>query len=188
MGKVPREIFVPEESRDLAYADGALPIGFDQTISQPLMVAEICQDLQLEGTGRVLEIGTGSGYSAAVLSELCDEVISVERIPQLTEMAERALAEAGVSGVNCICADGSAGWPELAPYDAIAVHAGAPEVPEGLTTQLKPGGRLVIPVSRDGGEILTRVTLDAGGRTETEELGPCRFVPLIGEAGFPERG
>lgn len=186
MGEVPREIFVPAESRDLAYADGALPIGFDQTISQPLMVAEICQDLQLEGTEKVLEIGTGSGYSAAVLSHLCAEVVSVERIPQLTEMAERSLAEAGIFGVHCICADGSIGWPELAPYDAIAVHAGSPEIPDELTSQLKPSGRLVIPVSRDGGEILTRVTVDEVGREEREELGPCRFVPLIGEAGFSD--
>lgn len=185
MGEVPRELFVPEENRGLSYTDGALPIGFDQTISQPLMVAEICEDLQLEGSEKVLEIGTGSGYSAAVLANLCSEVVSIERIPELTRMAEESLKRAGITDVTCVCADGSAGWPEEGPYDAIAVHAGAPEVPPGLIEQLKPGGRLVIPVSRGGGEILTRVTVTPEGRIETEELSPCRFVPLIGEAGFP---
>lgn len=186
MAEVPRELFVPEENRRLAYSDGALPIGFDQTISQPLMVAEICQDLRLEGPEKVLEIGTGSGYSAAVLSKLCSEVVSIERIPELTKMAEKSLEEAGIDGVICISADGSTGWSEEGPYDAIAVHAGAPEVPAELVGQLKEGGRLVIPVSHDGGEVLTRVTVSRDGVTETEELSPCRFVPLIGEAGFPD--
>lgn len=184
MGAVPREMFVPEESRNLAYADGALPIGFDQTISQPLMVAEICQSLLLTGDEKVLEIGTGSGYSAAVLSHLCREVISIERIQALTNRAESALRRCGVEGVTCISGDGSAGWPALAPYDAIAVHAGAPNLSERLVSQLAPGGRLVVPVSADGGEVLTRVTLGPAGEREVEEIGPCRFVPLIGEAGY----
>lgn len=184
MGAVPREVFVPEESRHLAYLDGALPIGFDQTISQPLMVAEICQSLGLTGDERVLEIGTGSGYSAAILSHLCKEVISIERIPELTNRAEAALRECGIDQVTCISGDGSGGWPALAPFDAIAVHAGAPNLPEGLISQLGPGGRLVVPVSADGGEVLTRVELDAAGERSIEEIGPCRFVPLIGEAGY----
>lgn len=184
MGEVRRELFVPEESQHLAYADGALPIGHDQTISQPLMVAEICQGLLLEGDERVLEIGTGSGYSAAVLSHLCKEVVSIERIPELTRRAEGSLEESGVGNVTCISGDGSAGWPELAPYDAIAVHAGAPEISEKLVAQLSPGGRLVVPVSADGGEVLTRITVGPQGSRLTEDLGQCRFVPLIGEEGY----
>lgn len=184
MGAVPREAFVPEESRHLAYADGALPIGFDQTISQPLMVAEICQSLLLTGDEKVLEIGTGSGYSAAVLSHLCKEVISIERIPELTNRAEAALRECGVERVTCISGDGSGGWPALAPYGAIAVHAGAPNLSERLVSQLEQGGRLVVPVSADGGEVLTRVTLGVAGEQSIDEIGPCRFVPLIGEAGY----
>ena len=184
MGEVPRELFVPESEREMSYADGALPIGYEQTISQPAMVAEICQALQLKGDERVLEIGTGSGYSAAVLSRLCREVVSIERIPELTRSAEAALARAGVENVKCIVGDGSIGQAAGAPWDAIAVHAGAPEVPRALVDQLETGGKLVLPVSVDGGEVLTRVTRDETGETREEELGQCRFVPLIGEAGF----
>lgn len=184
MGSIPREIFVPEDRRELSYADGALPIGFGQTISQPAMVAEICQALELDGHERVLEIGTGSGYSAAVLARLCSKVRSIERIPELTESARAALDEAGIENVECLVADGSVGSPEGAPWDAIAVHAGAPEVPPALVEQLGPGGRLVVPVAFDGGEMLTRVTVDRAGKASKEDLGPCRFVPLIGEEGF----
>lgn len=186
MGRVPRESFVPEEHRHLAYADGALPIGFDQTISQPLMVAEICQSLMLSGQERLLEIGTGSGYSAAVLARLCKEVISIERIPELTERARATLAGLEIENATCITADGSRGWPESAPYDAIAVHAGAPYAPPGLIDQLAVEGRLVIPISSDGSEILTRITIDSGGVQRAEQLGACRFVPLIGEAAYEE--
>ena len=184
MGAVPRELFVPEENRRLSYSDGALPIGFDQTISQPLMVAEICQDLRLEGGEKVLEIGTGSGYSAAVLARLCRAVISIERIPELTERARSTLALLGAENVTCITADGSLGWPDSAPYDAIAVHAGAPDAPGELIDQLAPNGRLVIPISSNGGEMLTRISIDPQGSRKVERLGACRFVPLIGAAGY----
>lgn len=184
MGSVKRELFVPEELRSLAYADGALSIGFEQTISQPLMVGEICQDLELTGSERVLEIGTGSGYSAAILAHLCKEVVSIERIPELSRRAEATLRDLGIDNVTCIVADGSSGWTDLSPYDAIAVHAAAPEISRELVGQLKPGGRLVIPVTVDGGEMLTRITIEDDGSERREELGPCRFVPLIGRHGY----
>ena len=183
MGSVPRERFVPPEVRDRAYDDGALPIGHRQTISQPWVVAAICQALALRGDERVLEIGTGSGYSAAVLARLARSVTSIERIPELADEARSALEEVGVEGVEVITADGSQGDPRGAPYEAIAVHAASPRAPESLLEQLAEGGRLVVPIAEDGSDMLT-VFHREGGELRREAIGPCRFVPLIGEEGY----
>jgi protein-L-isoaspartate(D-aspartate) O-methyltransferase len=185
MGTVPREMFVPEAARDKAYRDGALPIGHEQTISQPWIVAAICQGLRLEGHETVLEIGAGSGYSAAVLARLAAEVIAVERIPALAETAGETLAGLGFGNVEVLVADGSAGLEGRGPFEAIAVHASAPQAPPGLIGQLAPGGRMVVPVAETGVDMLTVFTLDSGGEALVSEvIGPCRFVPLIGEQGF----
>ena len=186
MGSVPRESFVPESFRDSAYDDGALPIGRGQTISQPWIVAAICQALELSGDEVVLEIGTGSGYSAAILASLARRVVTIEREHSLSRQAKTVIDALGIENVEVVVADGTLGWPAEAPYGGIAVHAGAPEVPPPLLEQLADGAWLVVPVSSDGAEILTRTRRDAGGAFETEELGPCRFVPLIGEAGYAE--
>lgn len=183
MGEVPREQFVPERYRRRAYADSALPIGEGQTISQPWIVAAICQALELAGTERVLEIGTGSGYSAAVLARLCAEVIGVERHESLAGAARRAFGSVGTVGVELRVGDGSRGVPEQAPFAAIAVHATAPALPRALLGQLTDGGRLVVPIAADGADILT-VFRRRGKELRREEIGPCRFVPLIGEEGF----
>jgi protein-L-isoaspartate(D-aspartate) O-methyltransferase len=183
MGKVPREAFVPARHARHAYADSALPIGAEQTISQPWIVAAICQALALRGSERVLEIGTGSGYSAAVLAELASEVLSVERHESLALTARRRLAALGVLGVEVIVGDGSVGLPDRAPFEAIAVHAAAPGPPEALLAQLADGGRMVLPIAGQEYDMLTLVRR-LGGEAEMEALGPCRFVPLIGEAGF----
>jgi protein-L-isoaspartate(D-aspartate) O-methyltransferase len=184
MGAVPRELFVPEGLRSRAYADSALPIGEGQTISQPWIVAAICQALRLEGGERVLEVGTGSGYSAAVLSLLAAQVVGIELEPELAVRARRALAELEAPNVEVIVGDGSRGLPDRAPFDAIAVHAAAPAPPRALLDQLAEGGRLVAPVSAGEAEMLTAFRR-RGERFETEEIGPCRFVPLRGEEGFP---
>jgi protein-L-isoaspartate(D-aspartate) O-methyltransferase len=192
MGSVPRERFVPGlEHR--AYYDGALPIGHGQTISQPWIVAAIAQALALAGGERVLDVGSGSGYSSAVLAELADEVIGVERVEPLAERSRTTLAELGVTGVEIIAADGSEGLPDRAPFDAIAVHATAPGAPGVLLSQLTVGGRLVIPIATDGADMLTvfRRTAEAiepaaGRGLEVTSLGATRFVPLIGRAGFDE--
>ena len=155
MGEVPRELFVPERRRSRAYADGALPIGEEQTISQPWIVAAICQALRLRGDERVLEVGTGSGYSAAVLSLLAAEVIGIERHPSLAEQARRVLESIGIANVEVVVADGSRGLPERAPFDAIAVHATAPDVPRTLLGQLVDRGRLVAPIASRGADMLT---------------------------------
>jgi protein-L-isoaspartate(D-aspartate) O-methyltransferase len=188
MAKVPRERFVPERWRRRAYDDGALPIGRGQTISQPWVVAAICEGLELDGHERVLEIGTGSGYSAAILAQLVAEVVSVERVPELAAGAEEALRELGVANVAVIVGDGSMGVPERAPFDAIAVHATAPRLSPDLVTNLGPGGRLVVPIASDGIDMLTAFTrtgegTDADALT-TRVIGPCRFVPLIGREGY----
>jgi protein-L-isoaspartate(D-aspartate) O-methyltransferase len=191
MAAVPRERFVPESVRRRAYADGALPIGAEQTISQPWIVAAISQALELTGPERVLEIGTGSGYSAAILARLAAEVVSIERIAELAEGARAALAELGVEGVEVRVGDGSRGAPCRAPFDAIAVHAGAPRPPASLLAQLRIGGRLVIPVAADGHEVLSvfvrtaeRFDAESGEGLERHDIAPCRFVPLLGEEGF----
>jgi protein-L-isoaspartate(D-aspartate) O-methyltransferase len=183
MGEVPREAFLPEELRDRAYEDSALPIGAEQTISQPWIVAAICQALELEGSELVLEVGTGSGYSAAVLARLAAHVVSIERHAQLSETAAELLDSLGIGNVEIVVGDGSLGVPERAPFDAIAVHAAAPAAPAALVDQLADGGRLVVPVSGDGADLLTLLRRTGDG-IETTELGPCRFVPLIGEEGF----
>jgi protein-L-isoaspartate(D-aspartate) O-methyltransferase len=183
MAAVPRESFVPEEVRDRAYDDGALPIGHEQTISQPWVVAAICQALGLQGGERVLEIGTGSGYSAAVLARLAAEVLSLERIPELGEGARRALAEAEIDNVEVVVADGSRGLPERGPFDAIAVHAATPEAPHTLLGQLQPSGTLVVPIATGSSDLLTGFHR-VNGEIRQEVIGPCRFVPLIGAEGF----
>ena len=193
MATVPRELFVPERHRRRAYADSALPIGHGQTISQPWIVAAICEALALEGSERVLEIGTGSGYSAAVLAMLADEVITIERIEELAIAARQLLAELGITNVEVVVADGSEGLRDRAPYEAIAVHATAPSPPPTLIMQLAPGGRLVIPIATDAADMLTvfrrlegQVDPKTGGGLERMVIGPCRFVPLIGSEGYPE--
>jgi protein-L-isoaspartate(D-aspartate) O-methyltransferase len=183
MGEVPREEFVPERSRSRAYADSALPIGEEQTISQPWIVAAICQALELSGGERVLEIGSGSGYSAAILSRLAAEVIGVERHESLAGAARRALDSLDVTNVELLVGDGSRGVPERAPFDAIAVHATAPAPPLTLLGQLADSGRLVAPIAADRTDMLT-VFHRRGEELRTEQIGPCRFVPLIGEEGF----
>jgi protein-L-isoaspartate(D-aspartate) O-methyltransferase len=183
MEEVPREEFVSERYRSRAYADSALPIGEGQTISQPWIVAAICQALELSGGERVLEIGSGSGYSAAVLARLAAEVIGVERHESLTAEARRALDRLGVENVRLTVGDGSRGVPERAPFEAIAVHATAPAPPRTLLGQLADGGRLVVPIATDRADMLT-VFHRWGDELRREEIGPCRFVPLIGEEGF----
>lgn len=179
MARVPREAFVPAGSRRHAYADAALSLPHGQTISQPYIVALICQALELQGGERVLDVGTGSGYQAAVLAELAAEVVSVERIPELAELARRNLAAAGYD-VDVRVGDGSLGVPDRAPYDAIAVAATAAAVPEPLYDQLVTGGRLVLPID----ESLVCVTRTAAGR-RARFLSPARFVPLV--SGLPEQ-
>jgi protein-L-isoaspartate(D-aspartate) O-methyltransferase len=183
MGEVPRERFVAERFRGRAYADSALPIGEAQTISQPWIVAAICQALELSGEERVLEVGSGSGYSAAVLSHLTAEVIGIERHASLAAEARRALEALGLDNVELIVGDGSRGVPERAPFEAIAVHATAPAPPQTLLAQLADGGRLVVPIAADGADMLT-VFRRRGEDLLVEEIGPCHFVPLIGEEGY----
>ena len=180
MARVPRQAFVPGDARRHAYADAALSLSHGQTISQPYIVALICQALELAGGERVLDVGTGSGYQAAVLAELAGEVVSIERIPELAEQASRNLKAAGYE-VDVRVGDGSLGVPERAPYDAIAVAATAPEVPEALYGQLVTGGRLVLPID----ESLVAVTRTAAGR-RVRFLSSVRFVPLV--HGLPESG
>jgi protein-L-isoaspartate(D-aspartate) O-methyltransferase len=191
MGEVPRELFVEDRLGRRAYADSALPIGEQQTISQPWVVAAICQALALAGEERVLEIGTGSGYSTAILAQLAREVVSVERIAGLAAQARARLAELGVANVSVRVADGSLGAPEQAPFAAIAVHACAPAAPASLLAQLEPGGRMVLPIAEHGADTLTllvRTSDDLDPRTgagvERSAIAPCRFVPLLGEQGF----
>lgn len=175
MMAVPREEFVPESLRDLAYEDSALGIGCEQTISQPLVVAAMTQALKLRGDERVLEVGAGSGYQAAVLSQLAGEVVSVELEPELARRARSTLERLGFLNVIVVVGDGKAGWPELAPYDAIVVSCAAQVVPPALLGQLMPGGRMVIPVGPPGGVQMVKV-IRADGRVR--ELFPVRFVPL----------
>ncbi|HVO53959.1 MAG TPA: protein-L-isoaspartate(D-aspartate) O-methyltransferase [Solirubrobacterales bacterium] len=183
MEEVPREAFLPAARRRQAYADSALPIGCQQTISQPWIVAAICQALELGGSERVLEVGTGSGYSAAVLARLASEVLSVERHAKLAAAARAALEDLGVANVEVLVGDGSRGLPDRAPFAAIAVHAAAPSPPPALVGQLADGGRLVVPIAAEEVEMLTLLRR-RGDRLEATDLGPCRFVPLIGEGGF----
>jgi protein-L-isoaspartate(D-aspartate) O-methyltransferase len=183
MGTVPRERFVPDAHRRRAYADSALPIGHDQTISQPWVVAAICEALELEGDEKVLEIGTGSGYSACVLTSLASEVITIERVSELAREARERLAELGITNVEVIVGDGSRGAPDHAPFEAIAVHATAPAPPQSLLDQLAVGGILVVPVAERRADMLTAFRRTAEG-FERRVIAPCRFVPLVGDEGF----
>lgn len=185
MAVVPRHRFVPKTLHEQAYADNALPIAERQTISQPYIVALTATALALRGNERVLEIGTGSGYAAAVLAQLAAEVWSVERFRTLAESAAQRLHDLGYANVHVGIGDGTQGWPEHAPYDAIAVAAAAPHVPQPLLDQLAPGGRFVIPVGNRDEQHMRRITRAPEGWRD-EMLGPVRFVPLVGEAGWKE--
>jgi protein-L-isoaspartate(D-aspartate) O-methyltransferase len=184
MGEVPREAFLPERQRPWAYADTALPIEEGQTISQPWIVAAICQALELRGGERVLEVGTGSGYSACVLSLLAAQVVSVERHQALALLAREALASLAVTNVELLVGDGSSGLPERAPFEAIAVHATAPVAPPALVSQLAEGGRLVVPIAQDEDADMLTLLRRRDGELESETICPCRFVPLLGAEGF----
>ena len=185
--RVPRHHFVPKHLWDQAYNDYPLPIGEDQTISQPYMVAIMTEALELRETDRVLEIGAGSGYQAAILAELAAEVYTIDRLESLAQAADLALKGLGYKNVKVRVGDGTLGWPEEAPFDAIIVTAGAPQVPRPLTEQLTLGGRLVIPVGDQYSQTLTRVRRTTGG-LKFEYLGGCRFVRLIGKYGWPQTG
>ena len=178
MERVPRELFVPEDLRGRAYDDAALPIGHGQTISQPYMVARISEALGLGGDERVLDVGTGSGYQAAVLAELAGEVDTIERIPELAAQARANLSAAGYDRVNVHVGDGTQGLPERAPFDAIAVAAAAPEFPPALYDQLEARGRLVMPVGGMHGQRLELVVKSPEGPAVVRSV-PCRFVPLV---------
>jgi protein-L-isoaspartate(D-aspartate) O-methyltransferase len=183
MHDTPRHLFVPARHRAMAYEDMPLPIGHQQTISQPLMVAMMTEALQLQGHERVLEIGTGSGYQAAILSRLAVVVFSIERIPELAAQARATLAIAGIANVHVLVGDGSLGLPEHGPYDAIVVTAASPKVPPALVDQLTLSGRLIIPVGDRHEQTLMRLTMADDG-PHLERLGGCRFVPLIGQQGW----
>ncbi len=184
---VQREAFVPENLQEFAYQDAPLPIAEGQTISQPYIVALTVAALGLKGHERALEVGTGSGYAAAILGQLAKDVFSVERIESLATTAKQRLAALGYENVHVLHADGTLGWAEHAPYDAIAVAAGGPEVPRTLRSQLAIGGRLVIPVGKDeSSQVLLRVTRVGPDEFREEALTQVRFVPLIGEQGWPE--
>ena len=185
--KVPREEFVLEKDRKKAYADTPLPIGHCQTISQPYIVALTVQALKIAETDTVLELGTGFGYEAAIIAELCEKVITIERIPELAEKAERILDDLGYTNIEVVVADGTVGYPEYAPYNAVAVSAAAPDVPPSLLAQLAPEGRMIIPVGRHGCHELIFIEKNEQGEVrERKNICDCRFVPLIGEQGFKE--
>jgi protein-L-isoaspartate(D-aspartate) O-methyltransferase len=187
MRRVPREAFLPEHLREFAYDDNPLPIGEGQTISQPYIVAMMIEALALEGGEKVLEIGAGSGYAAAVLGEIAGEVYTIERVGALAERAREALATLGYDNVHVLHADGTLGWADAAPFDAIVVAAAGPAVPDSLKSQLKVGGRLVIPVGpRPYAQELVRVTRVSESDFATEDLADVRFVPLVGEQGWED--
>lgn len=180
----PREQFVPEAERDLAYMNSALSIAHHQTISQPYIVALMTESLALTGGEKVLEIGTGSGYQTAILSPLCREVVTIERIEALSQQAQRTLDTLGYRNIVFLVGDGTLGCPEFGPYDGILVTAAAPAVPQSLVDQLKPGGRMIVPVGdRIEQELFCVERTDAGYRSQS--LSGCRFVKLIGEEGWP---
>ncbi len=185
MASVEREKFIPPDLRDLAYQDGPLPIGCGQTISQPYMVALMTQALRLKGGEKVLEIGTGSGYAAAVLGEIAGEVVTIERKQELADRAREKLTEMGYANIHVIAGDGTRGCAEKAPFDAIVVTAGGPLVPQSLRDQLKVGGRLVIPVgSEETFQTLIRITRRTEDEYDEERLCLVRFIPLIGAEGW----
>lgn len=184
MNRLPRHLFVPEAIKHQAYKDNALPIASNQTISQPFIVARMTELLELAPDSRVLEIGAGSGYQTAVLASLAGKIFAIERIPNLAAEAQERLRRLGFRNVTLKCADGTNGWDAYAPYDAILVAAGGPDVPQPLLAQLRAGGRLVIPIGQDPKtQTLIRVTREPNG-FQTEDFGACSFVPLIGEHGW----
>lgn len=181
--KVPRHQFVPEELRDAAYDDCALPIGEGQTISQPYMVAIMTELLRLKGSERVLEVGTGSGYQAAILAELCKDVFTIERIEKLSRGAQEKLSRLGYTNIKFIIGDGTEGYPDGAPYQGIVVTAGCPHIPQPLIDQLDQGGRLVIPVGDRYLQTLT-IAKKVNEEIKIEESISCVFVPLVGKYGW----
>ena len=183
--KVERHRFVPEDMNNISYADYPLPVGEGQTISQPFMVALMTQSLSLNGDERVLEIGTGTGYQAAILAELANEVYSVERFEKLTDKAVALLSLLGYANIRIKTGDGTLGWKEFAPFDRIIVTAGAPSVPKTLISQLADNGRMVIPVGGEFGQVLTLVE-KRNGKVFEEEICGCVFVPLVGKEGWIE--
>lgn len=185
MRRVPREAFVPQSMREQAYEDRPLPIGDSQTISQPYTVAAMTEMLRLEGFERVLEVGTGSGYQAAVLSRIAGEIYSIERFRELSERAASVFENLGYTNIHLRVGDGTEGWEEEAPFDAIIVTAGAPGLPRPLYAQLRVGGRLLVPIGERFGQVMTRFTKTAAGPTH-ELLGNYAFVPLVGEHGWEQ--
>lgn len=183
--KVPRHFFVEEALRDQAYADHPLPIGEGQTISQPYIVAFMTEALELKGHEKVLEVGTGSGYQTAILAELARWVYSIERYPRLLERARKILEELGYTNVILRLGDGTRGWPEAAPFEAIIVTAAGPKIPEPLLDQLAEGGRLVMPVGDEWSQYLVKV-VKKGGQICRQTLEPVRFVKLVGDYGFKD--
>lgn len=183
--RIPRHVFVPEREQEIAYADSPLPIGSGQTISQPLMVAEMLQEMELRGDERVLDVGAGSGYQTALLTCLARDVVAIERLPELAERARKALLWIGITNAEVVVGDGSVGYAPRAPYDAIVVGAAAPEVPPALLEQLADGGRLLIPVGDRFGQVLLRIRR-RGARYAREQLTLCTFVPLVGAQGWSE--
>ncbi len=183
--RVPRHRFVAEEFQREAYADHPLPIGSGQTISQPYIVALMMELLRLRGHERVLEVGTGSGYQTGILAELALEVFSVERLAELVTTASARLEALGCSNVHLHCSDGSVGWPEHAPYDAMIVSAAIPRIPQTLSAQLAEGGRMILPVGSQKAQVLVEVETNRG-KVRHREITSCVFVPLIGEQGWPE--
>ncbi len=185
--KVPRHHFVEEALQLRAYEDTSLPIGHGQTISQPSTIAHIIEALELRGEERVLEIGSGSGYQTAILASLVEKVFTMERIPSLAKQAWSRLDSLGLSNVAIRTGDGTYGWPDQGPYDAILVSAGSPQVPEHLTQQLRIGGRMVIPIGNKRSQKLLKVVKRPSG-IDRIELDPCRFVKLIGKFGWRKKG
>ena len=183
MAKVPRETFIAPEFAREAYADGPIPIGAGQTVSQPYMVAAMVEALELQATDRVLEVGTGTGYEAAVLGELAAEVWTIERHRELADKAQHFLAELGYANVHVICGDGSLGLPEHAPFDKVLVAAGAPHAPPSLIAQLAEGGRMAVPVGNRVEQQL-QIVRKTGGEMFTSSHVLCCFVPLIGNEGW----
>ncbi|GAB2182730.1 protein-L-isoaspartate(D-aspartate) O-methyltransferase [Roseibium sp. LAB1] len=187
MARVPRHLFVPKAEQPRAYWDGPLSIGHDQTISQPYVVALTCELLEIGENAKVLEVGAGSGYAAAVLADLAQKVITLERLPELVQLARDNLLKAGCSNVEVMCTDGTLGCPVEAPFDAIAVAAGAPAVPDSLKKQLKVGGRLVVPVGRSRRlQDLIRVLRTSETEFQVENLGAVAYVPLVGAEGWSD--
>lgn len=186
MHEIPREAFLPADLAEFAYDDRPLPIGAGQTISQPYVVGLMAEALLLRGDEVVLEIGTGSGYAAAVLSRLARNVYTIERHAELADAARERLAALGCKNVEVRCGDGTLGWPERAPFGGVIVAAGGPELPRALLEQLSIGGRLVMPVGTSDSQELVRITRSGTTRFRREDLGTVMFVPLIGQHGFAE--